>query len=109
MDVSVDGDSYLIELIVPGLVAEDIEIEIVEKTIEIQGEFKAPEEDVKFLRKERPSGKFRRLIRLRPNSLYWLVYKLWKGWAIKNRMFPFTMTPREYLDSALYYMRIKSQ
>jgi hypothetical protein len=51
----------------------------------------------------------RRLIRFRPNSFYWLVYKLWKGWAIKNRMFPFTMTPREYLDSALYYMRIKSQ
>jgi len=51
----------------------------------------------------------RRLIRLRPNSLYWLIYKLWKGWAIKNRMFPFNMTPREYLDSALYYMRIKSQ
>ncbi len=51
----------------------------------------------------------RRLIRLRSNSLYWLVYKVWKGWAIKNRMFPFSMTPREYLDSALYYMRIKSQ
>jgi hypothetical protein len=24
-------------------------------------------------------------------------------------MFPFKMTPREYLDSALYYMRIRSQ
>ena len=51
----------------------------------------------------------RRLIRLPSNQLYWLVYKLWKGWAIKNRMFPFKMTPREYLDSALYYMRIRSQ
>jgi len=51
----------------------------------------------------------RRLIRLPSNHLFWLVYKLWKGWAIKNRMFPFGMTPREYLDSALYYMRIKSQ
>ncbi len=51
----------------------------------------------------------RRLIRLPSNGLFWLVYKLWKGWAIKNRMFPFKMTPREYLDSALYYMRIKSQ
>jgi radical SAM superfamily enzyme YgiQ (UPF0313 family) len=51
----------------------------------------------------------RRLIRLPSNQLFWLVYKLWKGWAIKNRMFPFKMTPREYLDSALYYMRIKSQ
>ena len=51
----------------------------------------------------------RRLIRLPSNQLFWLAYKLWKGWAIKNRMFPFKMTAREYLDSALYYMRIKSQ
>lgn len=51
----------------------------------------------------------RGLIRLPPNRVFWLVYKLWKGWAIKNRMFPFTMTPKEYVDSALYYMRIKSQ
>jgi radical SAM superfamily enzyme YgiQ (UPF0313 family) len=51
----------------------------------------------------------RRLIRLPPNGLFWLIYKVWKGWAIKNRMFPFRMTPREYLDSALFYMRIKSQ
>jgi radical SAM superfamily enzyme YgiQ (UPF0313 family) len=51
----------------------------------------------------------RRLIRMPTNRLFWLVYKLWKGWAIKNRMFPFKMTVREYLDSALYYMRIKSQ
>ena len=49
------------------------------------------------------------LIRLPSNQLFWLIYKLWKGWAIKNRMFPFKMAPREYLDSALYYMRIKSQ
>jgi radical SAM superfamily enzyme YgiQ (UPF0313 family) len=51
----------------------------------------------------------RRLIRLPQNRLYWLAYKVWKGWAIKNRIFPFRMTPREYLESALYYMRIKSQ
>jgi hypothetical protein len=51
----------------------------------------------------------RRLIRLPSNRVFWLVYKLWKGWAIKRRMFPFAMSPREYLDSALYYMRIRSQ
>ena len=51
----------------------------------------------------------RRLIRLPSNQLFWLAYKVWKGWAIKKRMFRFRMTPREYLDSALYYMRIKSQ
>jgi hypothetical protein len=51
----------------------------------------------------------RRLIRFPPNQLYWLVYKVWKGWAIKNRMFPFKMSLGEYLDSALAYMRIRSQ
>lgn len=51
----------------------------------------------------------RRLLRLPPNRLFWLIYKLWKGWAIKTRIFPFKMRPREYLDSALYYMHIKSQ
>ncbi len=64
LDVIVENDSYVIEMIVPGLEPDDLEIEIVENTIEIQGEFKAADEDVKYLRKERPTGKFRRIIRL---------------------------------------------
>ena len=64
LDVIVEDDDYVIEMIVPGLEPDDVEIEIVEKTVVIQGEFKAAEEDVKFLRKERPSGKFRRAVRL---------------------------------------------
>ena len=64
LDVIVEDDNYVIEMIVPGLEPDDVEIEIVEKTIIVQGEFKAAEEDVKFLRKERPAGKFRRVIRL---------------------------------------------
>ena len=64
LDVIVEEDTYLIEMIVPGLEPEDIEIEIVENNIILQGEFKAADEEIKFLRKERPSGKFRRVIRL---------------------------------------------
>jgi len=64
LDVIVENDSYVIEMIVPGLEPDDLEIEIVEKTIDIQGEFKAADEEVKYLRKERPTGKFRRVIRL---------------------------------------------
>jgi len=64
LDVLADDDSYVIEMIVPGLEPDDVEIEIVEKTIYIQGEFAAAGEDVKYLRKERPSGKFRRVVRL---------------------------------------------
>jgi anaerobic magnesium-protoporphyrin IX monomethyl ester cyclase len=51
----------------------------------------------------------KRLIRLPPSRAFWLAYKLWKGQAIKRRIFPFRMTPREYMNSALYYMHIKSQ
>ena len=64
LDVIVENDAYLIEMIVPGLDPDDLEIEIVEKTVDIQGEFNAADEDIKYLRKERPSGKFRRMIRL---------------------------------------------
>lgn len=64
LDVIVEDDTYVIEMIVPGLEPDDVEIEIVEKTIIIQGEFKAADEDLNFLRKERPAGKFRRAIRL---------------------------------------------
>ena len=64
LDVTVDDNSYVIDMIVPGLEPDDVDIEIVEKTIIISGEFKAAGEDVKFLRRERPSGKFRRVIRL---------------------------------------------
>ena len=64
LDVTADDDSYVIDMIVPGLEPDDVDIEIVEKTIIISGEFKAAGEDVKFLRQERPSGKFRRVIRL---------------------------------------------
>ena len=64
LDVTVEDGSYVIDLIVPGLEPDEVEIEIVEKTIVISGEFKAAEEDVKYLRRERPTGKFRRVIRL---------------------------------------------
>jgi len=49
------------------------------------------------------------LIRLPRNGLFWLVYKIWKGYAIKRRMFPFRLTPREYVSTAWQYMRIRSQ
>ena len=64
LDVIAEDNSYLIKIIVPGLEPDDVEIEIVEKTLIITGEFKAADEDVKFLRRELPTGKFRRVIRL---------------------------------------------
>jgi HSP20 family protein len=64
LDVILDGDSYLIEMIVPGLDPEDLEIEIVENNVIVEGQFDEAEEDQKYLRKERPTGKFRRVVRL---------------------------------------------
>jgi anaerobic magnesium-protoporphyrin IX monomethyl ester cyclase len=50
----------------------------------------------------------RRLIRLPGNSLFWLVNKLWKGYAIKRRVHPVRLSLREYVDMAWHFMKIKS-
>jgi len=51
----------------------------------------------------------RRAIKLPHNRLFWLVYKLWKGYALKRRIFPYEMSRREALSNLLSYMRISSQ
>lgn len=55
------------------------------------------------------AGAVRQLIKLPRNPLFWLVYKLWKGYAISRRMFPMRMTLRDYVRAAWQYMRIRSQ
>jgi len=64
LDVKVKDDVYTLELIVPGLSPEDVEIEIVENTVKIEGEFPGADDDARYLRQERPSGTFRRAVRL---------------------------------------------
>lgn len=49
-----------------------------------------------------------RLLRLPGNPLYWLANKLWKGYAIKQRIHPVSMSPRDLLSTAWRFMRIKS-
>jgi anaerobic magnesium-protoporphyrin IX monomethyl ester cyclase len=51
------------------------------------------------------SGLVRRLIKLPPNPLYRLVYKLWKGYAIKSRMHPYRPSSREFLQTVVRFMR----
>jgi hypothetical protein len=41
----------------------------------------------------------RRLIKLPPNGLFRLAYKLWKGYAIKNRIHPYTPSMREFMQT----------
>ena len=64
LDVKVKDDVYTLELIVPGLSPQDVEIEIVENTVKVEGEFPAADEEARYLRQERPSGSFRRMVRL---------------------------------------------
>ncbi|MBS1249708.1 MAG: 18 kDa heat shock protein [Chloroflexi bacterium] len=65
LNVKMEKNSYIIEAVIPGLKSEDIAIEIVEDVVDIQGEFpQIEEEDVKYLRQERPTGKFRRRVKL---------------------------------------------
>ena len=51
----------------------------------------------------------RRAVRLPPNRLFWLVYKLWKGYALKQRIFAYRMSAREMFVNLLSYMRISTQ
>jgi radical SAM superfamily enzyme YgiQ (UPF0313 family) len=51
----------------------------------------------------------KRAIRLPRNRLFWLVYKLWKGYALKQRIFSYRMSGREMLANLWSYMRISTQ
>jgi len=70
MDVAVNGDDYLISAFVPGVSAEELQIEILEDVVSIKGEFPVVEdvEEINYLRRERPTGSFARTLRL-PTSL----------------------------------------
>jgi hypothetical protein len=50
-----------------------------------------------------------RALGLPRNRLFWLVYKFWKGYALKQRIFSYKMSRRETLNNLLSYMRISSQ
>ena len=64
VDVKEENDAYVILATVPGLNPEDLEIEILNDTVDLCGEFpKDIDEDDKYLRSERPHGKFRRYLK----------------------------------------------
>ena len=66
VNVSSDDDGFVISAYVPGIQAEDLQIEVLEDSISIEGEF-VPEEDenMRLLRQEQPTGRFQRNLRLR--------------------------------------------
>ncbi len=71
VDVRTNDDGYTVRALVPGLTSEDLNIEILNNTVAIRGEFIQPEsseEKSKFLVSELPIGRFARIFSL-PTAL----------------------------------------
>jgi HSP20 family protein len=62
VDVREQDEAYLLTTFVPGLKAEDINIQIIEDTLTIEGEY--GQHEGQALMSELPSGAFRRALRL---------------------------------------------
>ncbi len=62
--VNIQGsdDEFVLSALVPGLKAEDLNIQILEDVVTIDGEYK--QDDSEFLMRELPHGSFRRSLRL---------------------------------------------
>lgn len=65
VDVHADSDEFVITAIVPGLTADDLEVEILDDVVSLRAEIK-PEEngDGEYLLRERAVGRFERSLRL---------------------------------------------
>ncbi len=69
VDVLADDEGYTVRALVPGLTSDDLNVEILNNTVTIHGEFKAPEAgEAKYLVSELPVGRFGRVITL-PTAL----------------------------------------
>jgi HSP20 family protein len=69
VDVKAEDEAYIVKALVPGLEADDINVEIINNTVSIRGEFgHFQEEDAKYLTAELPAGRFSRVLTL-PTAL----------------------------------------
>lgn len=69
VDIIARDDDYVLTAFVPGLEADDINIEVLNNTISVRGEFKTGEnEGAKYLTSELPTGRFARVVTL-PTAL----------------------------------------
>lgn len=65
VDVQASDNDYEINALVPGLEAADLEIEILNNTVTLRGQFKSlSKENTKYLLSELPAGAFSRVITL---------------------------------------------
>ena len=62
VDVREEDEAYVLQALVPGLKAEDLNIQVLEDVVTIEGEFKADENE--YLVHELPHGSFSRSLHL---------------------------------------------
>src|SRR5512135_3511882 len=63
VDVTNSDEAYDITALVPGLSADDVDIEVLNNTVTIRGEFKTDgDPEAKYLVSELPDGRFSRVI-----------------------------------------------
>jgi HSP20 family protein len=68
-DIKEDDEKFTITAILPGLIPDEIDIQIQDKNVSLKGEFKNTfEEENTYIIRERPSGKFDRTVTL-PDTL----------------------------------------
>jgi len=62
INIREEDDAYVLSALVPGLKAEDLNIQVLDDVVRIEGEYKADENE--FLLRELPNGSFQRSLRL---------------------------------------------
>lgn len=62
VNVRDEEDSFVLSALVPGLKADDLNIQVLEDVVRIEGEYQVNEEE--YLVRELPSGSFRRVLRM---------------------------------------------
>ena len=62
VDVREEDDAYILSALVPGLNSEDLDIQVLEDVVRIEGEYKP--DDSQYLMRELPQGKFQRTLRM---------------------------------------------
>jgi HSP20 family protein len=62
VDVRDEDEAYVLTAFVPGLTAEQLNIQILDEALSIEGEY--PREENEYLLSELPAGTFRRTLRL---------------------------------------------
>ena len=62
VNVRDEEEAYVLSALVPGLTADDLNIQVLEDVVHIEGEYQANEED--YLLRELPGGSFRRSLRM---------------------------------------------